>query len=764
MSYSTFSSLNTANGLAFYKGYIYASSYDNATINIYKFNDSSTTSTYYSFNSTTYSVGTIKIYGNYLYCILYNKAFPSSQCKIVKFDLTTGTPTPVDLLTGLNVPKSFLIYEYDLFVTLADSILRYNLQSLSSVIIISNTSPSINIPYGIDTDGSYIYFCNSGSTNNNIYRCNFDGSNIITLATMAQAYNYGLSIYGKYIYVCSNFNQIIYKVTISSGTISTFQTLIGTNQKPINLLFVNNQLFISASDANLILYQNVFNGFNTNFSLSYNFTTNIFNYTLNNNFTINGNWQEVGFNTDKVIVDGNNKKITIDTNGLGIDIDVIFFGGGITLTNKLEINNFNVNSSVGLFSTLLRPYGYSKLDNCHIEITGNISNNGGGLCYNNLNKGTYLSGLNLEINNCSSVIIGKIGTNAGSLAGYFAYGCNAIITNSFAILLDQNPETGNKTIGSGAGAFIGSGVGQMGGCSISTSYCIFSGSMAHSSGVIAGKFLGSLSTLTFNKFYAITNITSVTSSSNPSDYSQYSYFISCYTGGSLFTSINASNVNIINFNINNLNMYADSSTVVSSISGINTYTDYWTFFYYAFSETAKVGNKFYFVYYQNYTSPYNISFYPSFGQDNNLSYEALMGYTNKLLIPCTVTMNNINLTVGDPNFTPNITTNSNGIQTLYSQNLNIATIVNNQIHAVSDGTTNITVDVLPNTTYSFGYSLAQLIVSPALITRKLCCPCCYRTKNGRIVVQKCRCCPIKAICKCCKCDCCDKCVCRCTCL
>lgn len=282
---------------------------------------------------------------------------------------------------------------------------------------------------------------------------------------------------------------------------------------------------------------------NSNFSGSLNSDGTILTYILNNNFSTNG-WSIKDLthaDSDKqVIIDGNNKTITItDDNFSGL-----FYVGNNQPTKPTIIKNFILKSNFNISVALAKITESVIIENCHLELlNANIKANGGGLVYNSETP----ENLNITLNNCSAKIFGKVGGNSGPLIGYIASNSGSIynINNCFSIISDNSSGNGQNTLGSGAGAFLGSGVSNN--TTINSSYCIFNGSMSYGSAIIGGKFLGSSGTLTINRFYAVTNITSFTPPSNVSDTdpSHYSYYLSSYHGGSEPTSFSLSNVNVL---------------------------------------------------------------------------------------------------------------------------------------------------------------------------------------------------------------------------
>lgn len=700
MSYSTYTNLTGADGLTYYNGYIYVSSYSNGTITKIDYSDSSNQTLYYNFSSSN-NLSCIKVYDNYLYCTLQTTG------KIVYFNLSNPTATPIDFITGLTSPKSFFIFDGFIYITLSDRINQYNTGDASFVTTLINSSTQylgvnvLDTPQGIDTDGSKIYFCNYG-TNSNIYYCEFDGTGIGILSTLPQGTNDGLVSYGKNIFVASNSAQKVYQINTTTLVTTVFQTF---TENPNLILFINNSFYVSSISSNKILTRPFSTIFNTNFTLSY--SSGLFTYTLNNNFTINNNWEEVGFLTDKVILDGDSRTITITS----LNTDSLFFGGGNSNTNRLEIKNLYITSSSSLLSGLLRATGYSKINNCHLEIYGNIYGTGGGLVYNNIQNNSYIVGIDIQMDNSSVLVNGKIGELAGPLMGFFVEGCNAVITNSFSVILDNTPELVNNTLDQNAGAFVGSGVGINYNVSISNSYCVFSGSMKYSSGIIGGKYLGSGGNLTIDKFYAITNITSVVLPTNPSDYYQYSYLISSYTAGSL-PSITASNVNFLNFNINSLFMYADNSTQYSSVSGINKYTSYSSFEAVANTSSARVGTQ---TYYLNYKSGGIISSYLMYSPTNNITYELLIGSSNNTLLDRTITFSSIpTKTYGDSSF--NLSVSVTPSTTLYysSSDSSVATVNSSGlVTIITAGTSLITAYTPCDETYTYVQSQQTLTIDKA---------------------------------------------------
>ncbi|MFZ9862449.1 MAG: Ig-like domain repeat protein, partial [Gemmataceae bacterium] len=327
-----------------------------------------------------------------------------------------------------------------------------------------------------------------------------------------------------------------------------------------------------------------------NFTMSDN--GNVRTFSLNNNFTTNG-WTQVDIsysnNTDQLIIDGNNRTVIInDTNFAGLFFAGNTFGG----TNKPTIlKNFNFQSSVNIMGALSKITGSVQLQNCQLELYANINNNGGGLVYNDVSG----SGLNVLVTNTSARVYGKVGENAGPLIGYIALNSGNIysISNCSTVVSDSDSLNGN-TLGSGAGAFVGSGISNN--VTITSSYVLFNGSMSNGSGVLAGKFLGSNGTLTIDKFYAVTNITNAPF--NSTDPSQNSYGMSSYFGGSSPNAFAVSNVNFLAYGINLNYIYGvgpASSSLVTSLAGFSNFSSYSSFNATANTQSAQIGNQPYYI-------------------------------------------------------------------------------------------------------------------------------------------------------------------------
>ncbi len=331
----------------------------------------------------------------------------------------------------------------------------------------------------------------------------------------------------------------------------------------------------------------------------YNDASGIRTFTLTTDFITN-TWTQKDItysnNVNQVVVDGNNHTITINQN----NFTGLFFAGNEYLNNTKPtiIKNFIIKSSVNILGALLKLTGHVNIDNCYLELVGNINNNGGGLVYND--DGTT-NNINLEVTNSAVKVFGKIGSNAGPLIGYISYNSDSVYTinNCHTVISDSDTDLLNPlTLASSAGAFVGSGISNN--ATITNSYCLFNGSVAYGTGIIAGKFLGSNGTLTINKFYAVTNITYVTGYTNPSDISQYSYNMSSYHGGSAPNSINISNVNILHLNLNLSYIYGAAGTLYDSVGGFNKYTTYLNFITTAHHNNAKIGANTYEITYNSY--------------------------------------------------------------------------------------------------------------------------------------------------------------------
>ena len=268
-----------------------------------------------------------------------------------------------------------------------------------------------------------------------------------------------------------------------------------------------------------------------------------------------------------------------------------------------------------------------------------------------------------------------------------------------------------------SGAFVGPTVGQDGSVTITNSYCIFNGSMNHSASIIGGKYLGSNGNITINKFYVITNITSINPPVHPNINLEYSYFLSVYQGDSLFNSITCENVNILNFGINNLNMYGTDTEQVTNITGITKHTTFTSFNSAANTVSAKVGDL---TYYLNYKNGGTITSYKLYSPDDNIKYEILIGSNNKILLNRVLTFDDIP-TKNQKNTPSNVVTSSNPDTTLYysSSDTTIATINNNGLVTIlNDGSVILTVYALCDEDYSYVEAQKTLTIIESNIDEK----------------------------------------------
>jgi hypothetical protein len=721
--------LSGVNGLAYYNGFFFAST--NTEIYRYPFNNQEKTSVY--MRPSDFEIKTIKIYGGILFCVLNNTA-NVEQGKITRIPINLdGTfNNELDLISPLKSPQSFCFFDNIYYITLANEIIsvyrndRTTLVDTAVALTVNNISTNIlNNPTGIDTDGTYIYFCN---LNNDIV-CRRKLSEVDYKIINVNQSN-DLRIYGNNIYLASNNG-----IKIINLLLETVSTLVSGDIK--QLLFVNNYYYYSLSDSFL---RNIFSeGFNRSTTLATTIDGGIFTFTYKIKINIDLDWtEEVGFQSGKVIINGDNKIITIQSQNL---IKPLFFGGGRNSSLILEIKDLTIN--VGTLTQplniigILRAYGYVSIKNCRMMIYGNILDNGGGFCYNNISKGTYEI-INVKVENCSVVVNGKVGDNAGLLVGYMNLGCIADVSDSFAILLDKNPFGVDikNTLSSSSGLFVGSGVGQFSnsgitGLSITKCYCIFSGSMGAGSGIIGGKFLASGNKCVINNFYAITNITNAIISMQSGDPSNSSYFLSSYVGGNVPSEFSCTRVFFYNWGLNQnsitptieglilggwllLALYGTQNERKFSIDGI-TLTS-------INPESAIINENG--QTWRNTMVPYYLNFYVSQGDifynykfySYDLKYDILISNVqanNKILSTVQITFNQLNsVNYGTIGYEFNATSNPNTYIYYSSSNSSIATIIdNNKLNIVTGGSVDIISYVKSTLETSYNEVIQNLIIN-----------------------------------------------------
>ncbi len=420
-------------------------------------------------------------------------------------------------------------------------------------------------------------------------------------------------------------------------------------------------------------------------NFSYNLTNNVRTFTLDTNFTTD-TWTTIDIThssaTDQVIIDGNNKTVTINQeNFTGL------FSAGNTFNNNTKptiIKNFIIKCSVDIDVAVAEIIGNIEFENCHLELIGNINNNGGGLTYNS----TGGSGTTINMSQCSSKIFGKIGSNAGPLIGYIQAnsGNSYTIDKSFSIVADNDSLNG-ITMGSSSGVFVGSGISNT--VNITNSYCIFNGSLSNGSGIIGGKFLGSSGTVTINKFYAVTNITY--KPNNDGDASQNAYNMSSYFGGFLYNSNSLSDVNILHLGLNLDKDYGpanNNAPIVYNLANLNTYVNYTTFSAAAHTAGAKIGTDEYVITFNGNNTFY--SFTSNYKNDWNYNLDDNILKCVSVLTSFSIDNQILNYNAFIPTL-PTITV-GNGTITYSSSNVSIATVnaTTGAITMVNDGTITIT--------------------------------------------------------------------------
>lgn len=384
-------------------------------------------------------------------------------------------------------------------------------------------------------------------------------------------------------------------------------------------------------------------------NFSYSDVANVRTFTLTTDFTIDNTntWTQVNINysdnTHQVIIDGNNKKITIDEDNFG----GLFLAGNYFVGNNKPtiIRNLFIKATTNIDVAIAVVNGYVSFENCHLELFGNINNNGGGFCYNNGANDM----MKLYLSDCSAKVFGKIGNNAGPLIGYIALNSGSIynITNCSSVVSDSDSLSTN-TLGSSAGAFVGSGISNN--VTINNSYCLFNGSMGTGSGILAGKFLGSSDTLTISKLYTVSNITYAIDGSDAGQAGNYSYNLSSYFGGSKPTTFTISNYNILNLGTNLTNIYAEVGTLYNTLTNTNKFTDYTTFATTANTAGARIGTDTFIITFDVARTFYTFTT----NYDNDWNWDLTDDILKGVSILSSFSISN--MTIGDPPFTPTLPT------------------------------------------------------------------------------------------------------------
>lgn len=573
-------------------------------------------------------VAALHVYGNRLFCALRHITSPA-QGRVVSIDLDAQAPVAVDVVTGLTDPRALLALDDYLYVAVADAIRAYVLADPSIVYTIADTSllvdgvQAVDQPSGLDTDGSSLFWCNGG-TSDTVYAVGFDGTGGRALATLPAGVQGDLVIYGQHAYVCQDGSSQVHRIHLGTGLTQVFHA--GAPFTPGRLAFVNNSLFATSPVEGKVCHRPASALFDVVAQATYHSATDATTYTLNSSFTVNNNWFEVGFQSGKVVLDGNSSTVTI----LALNTDTLFFGGGPTSAQRLEIKNLSICTTSDVMCALLRASGYVRLTNVHLRLDGSILDAGGGLAYGGLAR--EIPGLvagavpDLEVDRCSAAVSGKVGSFSGPLLGFFISGCRAAIADSFTMVLESNPDTmlsSNATLDQCAGAFVGGSVGMSGGATLTRCYCLFSGSMAHSSGLLAGKYVGSGAALVLDKVYVISSVQGVIQPGDPSNTAQRAYALGFHHAYPP-SSITARDVNFLDLESAGLPIYGTNTALVSSVAGVATHTSFAPFDLAANAASTRVGSR---AYLWRYTPPGGAALtHTGFSPDSNpILYDVLLG-------------------------------------------------------------------------------------------------------------------------------------------
>lgn len=573
-------------------------------------------------------VAALHVYGNRLFCALRHITSPA-QGRVVSIDLDAQVPVAVDVVTGLTDPRALLALDGYLYVAVADAIRAYMLADPSIVYTIADTSllvdgvQAVDQPSGLDTDGISLFWCNGG-TSDTVYAVGFDGTGGRALATLPAGVQGDLVIYGQHAYVCQDGPSQVHRIHLGTGLTQVVHA--GATFTPGRLAFVNNSLFASSPVEGKVYQRAVSALFGALAQADYAPATDTTTYTLQGSFTVNNNWDEVGLQSGKVVLDGNSKTITI----LALNTDTLFFGGGPSSAQRLEIKNLSICATSDVLCALLRASGYVRLANVHLRLAGSILDVGGGLAYGSVAR--EVPGLlaytppDMEVAGCSAAVSGKVGYFAGPLLGCFSSGCRAAIADSFTMVLESNPDTAlssNATLDQGAGAFVGGSVGMSGGATLTRCYCLFSGSVTRGSGLLAGRYLGSSAALVLDRVYVVSSVQGVIQPDNPSDTAQRAYALGFF-GAFPPSSITATDVNFLDLESAGLPIYGTDTALVSSLAGFTTHTSFASFDLAANAASTRVGSR---AYLWRYAPPGGTTVtHTGFSPDSNpILYDVLLG-------------------------------------------------------------------------------------------------------------------------------------------
>jgi len=188
------------------------------------------------------------IEGNDLYYTEYNGR------KISKVDLEQlPNVIPQDIVTGLNQPKDIHIYEDNLYYSEPTKIFKVDLTSqvLAPLIVLEN----LGGPIGLAIKENVLYY--SEYSGGIISKLDLSQPNIseIVISGLNTPLG-GIEIKGTDLYYSEYNNKIISKIDISAP--NALPITVESNFESSDILFINNDLYLSDNDNNLIVrYTNI---------------------------------------------------------------------------------------------------------------------------------------------------------------------------------------------------------------------------------------------------------------------------------------------------------------------------------------------------------------------------------------------------------------------------------------------------------------------------------------------------------------------------
>lgn len=169
----------------------------------------------------------------------------SSSSKISKIDLNISNPIPEEVIVGMSYPVGLAFYGDELFISEQTANKISKIDATQSTPSPTDVVTGLNSPYGIAIHNNELFICETGAAKISKIDATITNPAIIDIATNLNSPT-GLSVNGNQLYIADFTDSKIYTLDLTSMSLIATELITNGMYTPRNLEFSSsNRLFIS---------------------------------------------------------------------------------------------------------------------------------------------------------------------------------------------------------------------------------------------------------------------------------------------------------------------------------------------------------------------------------------------------------------------------------------------------------------------------------------------------------------------------------------